>query len=116
VQAIGGVNEKIEGFFDICNERGLSGDQGVLIPQANVQHLMLRRDVIKAVEDGMFHITPVRTIDQGIEILTGLAAGEMDENHLYPENTVNGMVQKQLNEFAEKREQLNSGDQEGEKQ
>jgi lon-related putative ATP-dependent protease len=116
VQAIGGVNEKIEGFFDICMERGLSGDQGVLIPQANVQHLMLRRDVIKAVEDGLFQVIPVRTIDQGIEILTGLTAGEMDENHLYPENTVNGMVQKQLNAFADKREQLNSGDQEGEKQ
>ena len=73
---IGGVNEKIEGFFDVCAARGLSGDQGVLIPAANVQHLMLRRDVVDAVEAGTFHIYPVRTIDEGIEMLTGVPSGE----------------------------------------
>ena len=114
VQAIGGVNEKIEGFFDICKLKGLSGHQGVLIPEANVQHLMLRSDVIQAVEEGHFHIYPVRSIDQGMEILTGLPAGEMDEDRLFPEGTLNGLVQKRLHEFAEKREQLNSGKQEGE--
>ena len=76
VQAIGGVNEKIEGFFDICRKRGLTGTQGVLIPESNVQHLMLRRDVIQACATGKFFIYPVTTIDQGIELLTGRSAGE----------------------------------------
>ncbi len=76
VQAIGGVNEKVEGFFDLCRARGLSGQQGVLIPAANVKHLMLRREVVEAVAAGQFHLYPVTTIDQGIEILTGLPAGE----------------------------------------
>ena len=71
VQAIGGVNEKIEGFFDLCKARGLTGEQGVLIPSANVKHLMLRRDVVEAAEAGQFHIYAVDAIDQGIEILTG---------------------------------------------
>ncbi|MDP5333643.1 MAG: AAA family ATPase, partial [Paracoccaceae bacterium] len=75
VQAIGGVNEKIEGFFDICAARGLTGDQGVLIPASNVPHLMLRADVVAAVAAGQFHVMPVRTIDEGIAILTGVAAG-----------------------------------------
>jgi lon-related putative ATP-dependent protease len=103
VQAIGGVNEKIEGFFDICRSRGLSGDQGVLIPAANVKHLMLRADVVKAAADGKFHIYPVETIDQGIELLTGLPAGEPDEKGEYPEGTVNHMVQAQLTELTEQR-------------
>jgi lon-related putative ATP-dependent protease len=102
VQPIGGVNEKIEGFFDICNERGLSGDQGVLIPRSNVKHLMLREDVIQAVRDGRFHIYPVETIDQGIELLTDIPAGEPDEQGKYPEGTVNGRVQQALMELAEK--------------
>ena len=76
IQAIGGVNEKIEGFFDICSKRGLSGDQGVLIPVANVKHLMLRRDVIEAVEAGQFHVYPVDHVDLCLELLTGLPAGE----------------------------------------
>ncbi len=78
IQAIGGVNEKIEGFFDICSKRGLSGDQGVLIPLANVRHLMLRGDVIEAVERGQFHVYPVEHVDQCLEILTGIPAGERD--------------------------------------
>ena len=106
VQAIGGVNEKIEGFFDICRARGLTGDQGVLIPESNVKNLMLRQDVIDAVAAGQFQIFPVEDIDQGIEILTGLPAGESDEEGNYPEGTVNGKVQARLAELAKKREEL----------
>jgi len=103
VQPIGGVNEKIEGFFDTCNARGLTSEQGVLIPDANVPHLMLRRDVIEAVEKGQFHIFAVQTIDEGIELLTGMEAGEPDDQGYFPENTVNGIVYKQLAEMAKKR-------------
>ena len=89
VQAIGGVNEKIEGFFELCQARGLTGGHGVLIPAANVKHLMLRRDVVQAVEEGKFQIFAVNSIDQGIEILTGVQAGERDEEGSYPEGTIN---------------------------
>jgi len=106
VQPIGGVNEKIEGFFDTCKARGLTGEQGVLIPEANVQHLMLRRDVIEAVEQGRFAIYPVRTIDQGIEILTGMPAGEPDEEGNYPEDSVNGKVHRRLAEMAQARKKF----------
>ncbi|MBQ8347545.1 MAG: AAA family ATPase [Alphaproteobacteria bacterium] len=99
IQAIGGVNEKIEGFFDICRMRGLTGTQGVLIPRTNVVNLMLRQDIVEACKSGMFHIYPVSTIDEGIEILTGLPAGERDDAGNYPENTINGKVQKRLNQF-----------------
>jgi lon-related putative ATP-dependent protease len=101
VQAIGGVNEKIEGFFDICAARGLTGEQGVLIPDSNVQHLMLRDDVVKAVEDGKFQVYSVETIDQGIEVLTGISAGEPDEEGDFPPDSINGRVQARLNEMAE---------------
>jgi len=77
VQAIGGVNEKIEGFFDICHARGLNGEQGVVIPAANVQHLMLRQDVVQAVAEGRFHIYPVAQVDEALELLTGMAAEEV---------------------------------------
>jgi lon-related putative ATP-dependent protease len=103
VQPIGGVNEKIEGFFDTCKARGLTGEHGVLIPAANVKHLMLRQDVIEAVRDGKFHIYPVETTDHGIELLTGLSAGEPDEQGRYPEDTVNAKVHARLAELAEKR-------------
>ena len=103
VQAIGAVNEKIEGFFDLCNARGLSGDQGVLIPASNVQHLMLRRDVIDAVEAGRFHIHAVETIDQGLELLTGVPAGEPDEEGNYPEDSLNGRIFTRLKDLAEER-------------
>ena len=95
VQAIGGANEKIEGFFDICQVRGLTGQQGVLIPVANVRNLILRLDVIDAVERGQFHIYPIRTIDEGIALLTGVRAGTSEE-----EGTVNGLVNKRLRELA----------------
>jgi predicted ATP-dependent protease len=101
VQAIGGVNEKIEGFFDICNTRGLTGEQGVLIPDSNVQHLMLREDVVQAVSEGKFHVYPIESIDQGIELLTDVPAGEPDDEGAYPEDTINGKVQARLKKFAD---------------
>jgi len=103
VQAIGGVNEKIEGFFDVCKLKGLTGEQGVLIPASNVRHLMLRQDVVQAVADGRFHIYPVETIDQGIEILTGVPAGERDDLGFFPEGSINQRVESRLVELAEKR-------------
>jgi lon-related putative ATP-dependent protease len=107
VQAIGGVNEKIEGFFDLCQARGLTGEQGVLIPAANVKHLMLRADVVAAATEGKFHIYPVETIDQGIEILTGLPAGERDEAGNFPDNTINGQVEARLITLTETWRQFN---------
>ena len=101
VQAIGGVNEKIEGFFDICNARGLTGKQGVLIPQANVKNLMLRTDVVDAVANNMFNVYPISTIDEGIEILTGISAGTVNENGEYPPDSINGRVQARLTRLAE---------------
>ncbi|NHQ59960.1 AAA family ATPase [Chlorobium sp. BLA1] len=102
VQAIGGVNEKIEGFFDLCNARGLSGKQGVLIPASNVDNLMLRSDVVNAAKKGRFSIYPVTHIDEGIELLTGVPAGVLDKSGNYPPGTVNGMVVAKLKEMAEK--------------
>jgi lon-related putative ATP-dependent protease len=102
VQAIGGVNEKIEGFFDVCRARGLTGSQGVLIPASNVQHLMLREDVVDAVAKKQFSIHAVRTIDEGIEILTGVKAGERDASGRFPAATVNRMVEDTLKSFAER--------------
>ena len=102
IQPIGGVNEKIEGFFDVCSDRGLTGAQGVLIPAANVKNLMLRRDVIDAVSSGTFHIYPVATVDQGIEILTGVAAGERGPDNQYPGASINGRVEQRLSDFAER--------------
>ncbi|MFN2218080.1 MAG: Lon-insertion domain-containing protein, partial [Anaerolineae bacterium] len=113
VQAIGGVNEKIEGFFDICQARGLTGEQGVLIPASNVKHLMLREDVIDAVEAGRFHVYPVESIDQGIEILTGKPAGERDEEGNYPEGSINYLVEEQLSRLAEKRQEFSAPAKEG---
>jgi len=102
VQAIGGVNEKIEGFFDICWHRGLTGEQGILIPSANVKHLMLRQDVREAVAQGEFFIYPIDEIDQGIELLTGIPAGKADENGKYAPETINGKVQARLEKLAAK--------------
>jgi lon-related putative ATP-dependent protease len=100
VQPIGGVNQKIEGFFDVCQARGLKGDQGVIIPTANLRHLMLRQDVIDAVAAGQFHIWAIDTIDEGISLLTGLEAGALDENGLYPEGTINRAVADRLAEMV----------------
>jgi lon-related putative ATP-dependent protease len=111
IQAIGGVNEKIEGFFDVCQARGLTGEQGVLIPASNVKHLMLRQNVIDAVAAGRFNIYPITSIDQGIELLTGIPAGEPDAGGEYPEDSINGKVQRRLARLAEqeKREQEEAG-------
>jgi predicted ATP-dependent protease len=110
VQAIGGVNEKIEGFFDICSRKGLTGDQGVLIPHANVQHLMLREDVVEAARQGAFHIHAVKTIDQGIEILTGVPAGERGKDGEFPAGTVNRLVEDRLRDFARHRRAFGGGE------
>jgi len=103
IQAIGGVNEKIEGFFDLCSARGLTGSQGVIIPASNVRHLMLRQDVVDAVRANKFRIYAVETIDQGIEILTGVPAGEADASGKFPEGSVNQKVEARLIDFASKR-------------
>lgn len=102
VQAVGGVNEKIEGFFDICAARGLSGTQGILIPDANRQHLMLREDVVTAVRDGRFAIYAVKTIDEAISVLTGVEAGAKGTDGRYGAETVNGRVEARLRAFAER--------------
>ena len=104
IQAIGGVNEKIEGFFDVCVARGLSGEQGVLIPASNVPQLMLRSDVVEAAAQGRFHIYSVATVDQAMSLLTGLPAGQADEDGDYPPDTLNGKVQSRLRELAHLRQ------------
>jgi lon-related putative ATP-dependent protease len=102
VQAIGGVNEKIEGFFEICKAKGLTGQQGVLIPDSNVQNLMLKEEVVDAVKIGKFNVYSVKTIDEGIEVLTGTKAGQRRPDGTYEKGTVNYLVDKQLREMAEK--------------
>ena len=103
VQAIGGANEKIEGFFDLCAARGLTGSQGVLIPHANMRHLMLKPAVVEAVREGSFRIFAVKTIDEGIEILTGTPAGVPGKDGVYPPGTVNRLVQDRILALAELR-------------
>ncbi|MCC7252790.1 ATP-binding protein [Hyphomicrobium sp.] len=102
VQAVGGVNEKIEGFFDICAARGLTRTQGVLIPEANKQHLMLREDVVAAVREGRFAIYAIKTIDEGLALLTGLEAGKAGADGRFGADTVNGRVEARLKAFAER--------------
>lgn len=102
VQPIGGVNQKIEGFFRVCQAKGLTGDQGVLIPYQNLRNLMLREEVVDAVRDGKFHVYSAKTIDEGIEILTGIAAGERQADGTYPEGTINHAVSDQLGKMAER--------------
>ncbi|HXY23784.1 MAG TPA: AAA family ATPase [Candidatus Acidoferrum sp.] len=100
IQAIGGVNEKIEGFFDVCRIKGLTGEQGVMIPQSNVEDLMLREDVLDAVASGKFHVWPVAKVEQGIEILTGNAAGERNGDGKFTAETVFALVDDRLSEMA----------------
>jgi len=106
VQPIGGVNDKIEGFFDVCQRRGFTGRQGVVIPQTNVKHLMLRSDVVESVDEGRFHIYAVETVDEAIERLTGHSAGQLDENNQYPRGSVNQRVAARLDEFYAIRQRL----------
>lgn len=114
VQPIGGVNEKIEGFFDVCVARGLTGRQGVVIPAANRKNLMLRRDVVEAAEAGRFHVYAVETVDEAIALLTGRPAGEPGEDGTYPADSVNGLVEARLVELAElAREYAREAEEEG---
>ncbi len=101
IQPIGGVNEKIEGFFDVCRERGLTGEHGVLIPRSNVQHLMLRKDVIAAVVERRFHVYAVSDVDEAIALLTGRAAGARDREGAFPAGSINALVEARLAGFAE---------------
>jgi lon-related putative ATP-dependent protease len=103
VQAIGGVNEKIEGFFDLCRARGLTGKQGVLIPSSNVKHLMLRADVRDAVREGRFHVYPIQSVDGCMEVLTGLPVGERDSEGNFPAGSINQRVMARLRDLADKR-------------
>jgi predicted ATP-dependent protease len=100
IQPIGGVNEKIEGFFDVCNMRGLTGDQGVIIPATNIKHLMLREDVREAVAAGKFAIHAIDSVDDGIELLTGLPAGQRDQQGLFPEGSLNRRVEDTLMRYS----------------
>jgi predicted ATP-dependent protease len=104
VQPIGGVNEKIEGFFDLCNSRGLNGEHGVIIPRRNIKNLNLKWEVVEAVRDGRFNIYAIDRMEEGLEILTDLKAGELDEQGLYPEGTINYLVTKRLTEITESME------------
>ncbi len=103
VLPIGAVNEKIEGFFDVCAPRGLTGDQGVIIPAANLPHLMLRPDVVAAVADGRFHVHAVETVDEALSLLAGLEAGAPDDDGYYPAGTANARVMERLTHLSLKR-------------
>ncbi|RLC81150.1 MAG: ATP-dependent protease [Chloroflexi bacterium] len=100
IQAIGGVNEKIEGFFEICKAKGLNGEQGVIIPRSNLRHLMLKEEVVEAVKEGKFHIYAIETVDEGIEILTGVKAGKRLEDGAFEKDSVNYLVDKRLRELS----------------
>jgi lon-related putative ATP-dependent protease len=101
IQAIGGVNEKIEGYFSVCKLKGLTGEQGVMIPASNVQNLVLKDEVVQAVKEGRFHVWSVNTIDEGIEVLTGRKAGQKDGNGVFEEGSVNSLVDSQLRSYSE---------------
>ncbi len=111
VQAVGGVNQKIEGYYDVCRLKVLTGEQGVMIPQSNLRNLMLRSDVVEAVKDGKFHIYAVGTVDEGIEVLTGRPAGMRNADGTYPAGSINDLVQRRLLQFAE--QQRRSGERDG---
>jgi len=100
VQAIGGANEKIEGFYAVCKARGLKGDEGILVPRSNIQHLMLNEEVVVAVKQGKFHIYPIESIDEGIELLTGVKAGERKSDGSYELGSVHYRVDKRLTDMA----------------
>ena len=100
IQPIGGVNEKIEGYFQICKMRGLTGEHGVMIPVQNVDNLQLSDEIVSAVKDGLFHVYAVSTIEEGIEVLTGVPAGKKDKNGHFPAGTVNYLVYEKLKKYA----------------
>lgn len=115
IQPVGGVNRKIEGFFAVCKEVGLTGTQGVIIPEANTANLMLRDEVIEAVRQGQFHIYAVSNVDEAMELLTGVPAGAKDQEGKFPADTINWLVQKRLRELAEARRQFASPEEEEER-
>ena len=100
IQAIGGVNEKIEGFFNVCNARGLTGTQGVIIPKSNAVNLMLSDEIVEAVQAGMFHVYAISTADEALHLLTGIEPGVADEEGEYPEGTVSARVIERLEEIS----------------
>ncbi|MBN2466903.1 MAG: AAA family ATPase [Deltaproteobacteria bacterium] len=112
IQPIGGVNQKIEGFFDVCRAKGLTGTQGVIIPHQNRADLMLRKDVVTSVAENGFHIYPIKTIDEGVELLTGIPAGENKGDNTYPEGTVNFLVDQKLQLLAERLKDFGSEEKE----
>ncbi|MGI5823109.1 MAG: ATP-dependent protease, partial [Dethiobacteria bacterium] len=99
IQPVGGITRKIEGFFAACKLQGLTGEQGVLIPAQNVINLMLDAEVVEAVQENKFHLYAIKTIDEGLEILTGTPAGERDTDGAYPAGTINALVEKNLKEY-----------------
>ena len=99
IQPFGGVNQKVEGMFDVCRNAGLTGDQGVIIPHQNRRNLMLREDVAEAIREGRFNVYAVKTIDEGLEILTGMPAGERQTDGSFPKDTINHLVEKRLGEL-----------------
>jgi lon-related putative ATP-dependent protease len=101
IQPIGGANEKIEGFFEVCREKGLTGKQGVIIPEANVKDLMLKTKVVEAVREGLFHVFPITHVEQGLEILTGKKAGKKKKNGTYPKNSLNFRIEERLTRLNE---------------
>jgi predicted ATP-dependent protease len=102
IQPIGGVNQKIEGFFQVCNAKELTGEQGVVIPFQNIRNLMLRQEVLDAVRKNKFHIYAIKNVEEGIEILTGMKAGKKNKNNKYPLNSINYLVDANLKEMAKK--------------
>lgn len=114
IQAVGGINEKIEGFFRTCRLKGFTGEQGVLIPSANVRHLMLRDEILEAIEQGQFHVWAVSTVDEGLELLTGTEPGEADEEGNFAEGTVGAAVQQRLEQMAERQRDYRSRDEDDE--
>jgi lon-related putative ATP-dependent protease len=109
VQAVGGVTTKIEGFFAVCRAKGLTGEQGVVIPRANVSHLMLDEDVVDAVREGAFHIWAVETVDEGLELLTGRPAGERGPDGLFPETSLHRLVEDRLRDYADRLRDFGAG-------
>ena len=109
IQAIGGVNQKIEGFYEVCRTKRLNGEQGVIIPRANIKNLMLRKEIIDAVKKRKFHVYQVSTVEEGIEILTGMSAGKPDRDGNYPEGTVYGAAQKKLKRYHQQALKMKNG-------
>ena len=109
VQPVGGINEKIEGFFDVCVARELTGKQGVIMPKKNVRNLMLKKEVIEAVKAGKFAVYPIERVEQGLEILTGATAGERQADGSYPAETIHYLVAKRLKELAKTLKEFGKG-------